>query len=52
VTCYYAGGSAAGVLPAVTWSCAGWPGTVGFTVAAQLAAIAVAARWWRAGDAA
>lgn len=47
VTCYYVGGSAAGVLPGVTWAWAGWGGTVGFTVAAQLAAIAVAARWWR-----
>jgi len=46
VTCYYIGGSAAGVLPGVTWARAGWTGTVGFTVAAQLAAIAVAARWW------
>jgi YNFM family putative membrane transporter len=50
VTCYYVGGSAAGVLPGETWARAGWTGTVGFTVAAQLAAIAVAARWWRGGD--
>ncbi|HEX3760983.1 MAG TPA: MFS transporter [Kofleriaceae bacterium] len=46
VTCYYVGGSAAGVLPGVTWTRAGWAGTVGLTVAAQLTAIAVAARWW------
>lgn len=51
VTCYYIGGSAAGVLPGVTWARAGWGGTVAFTVAAQLAAIMVGARWWRASDA-
>ncbi len=34
VTCYYAGGSVGGVLPAVVWHWAGWPGVVGLIVAA------------------
>lgn len=29
VTCYYLGGSAGGVIPAVVWHWAGWPGVVG-----------------------
>ncbi len=47
VTCYYIGGSVAGVLPCVLWSRAGWAGTVGFAVAAQLLAIALSSRAWR-----
>ncbi|HEX3474209.1 MAG TPA: MFS transporter [Kofleriaceae bacterium] len=51
VTCYYIGGSVAGVLPGVLWARAGWAGTVGFAVVAQLVAIAVSSRGWIAeGD--
>jgi predicted MFS family arabinose efflux permease len=46
VTCYYIGGSLAGVLPGVLWARAGWAGTVAFSVAAQLVAIAVSSRGW------
>jgi predicted MFS family arabinose efflux permease len=49
VTCYYIGGSVAGVLPGVLWARAGWAGTVGFAVAAQLVAIAVSSRAWSGG---
>lgn len=47
VTCYYVGGSIAGVLPGVLWARVGWTGTVGFAVAAQFAAIALSSRAWR-----
>jgi YNFM family putative membrane transporter len=47
VTCYYIGGSIAGVLPGVLWARAGWAGTVALAVAAQLAAIALSSRAWR-----
>lgn len=46
VTCYYLGGSVAGVLPGLAWSRAGWTGTALLAIAAQLAAIAIAARAW------
>lgn len=46
VTCYYIGGSVAGVLPGVLWARAGWAGTVALAVAAQLVAIAVSSRAW------
>jgi len=47
VSCYYVGGSAGGVLPAIAWHLAGWPGCVAFIVAVQLLTIAVAFRYWR-----
>jgi len=47
VTCYYIGGSVAGVLPGVLWARTGWAGTVALAVAAQLAAIALSSRAWR-----
>jgi MFS family permease len=47
VTCYYIGGSVAGVLPGLTWQRVGWAGTVGFAITAQLAAIAISSRSWR-----
>jgi predicted MFS family arabinose efflux permease len=51
VTCYYVGGSVAGVLPGILWSRAGWAGTVAFAIAAQLTAIALSWRAWRSGAA-
>jgi MFS transporter, YNFM family, putative membrane transport protein len=47
VTCYYVGGSTAGVLPGLTWDRVGWTGTVAFAIIAQLAAITISSRWWR-----
>ena len=50
VTCYYVGGSVAGVLPGLLWARAGWIGTTALTVLAQLAAITIANRAWRDAD--
>ena len=47
VTCYYVGGSVAGVLPGLLWARAGWAGTVALAVTAQLTAIAISSRAWR-----
>jgi predicted MFS family arabinose efflux permease len=47
VTCYYVGGSIAGVLPGLAWSRAGWAGTVALAVAAQATAIALSSWAWR-----
>jgi predicted MFS family arabinose efflux permease len=52
VTCYYVGGSVAGVLPGLAWSRAGWAGTVALAVAAQAAAIALSSWAWRDAGAA
>jgi MFS family permease len=46
VTCYYLGGSVAGVAPGLLWTLAGWAGTVALAVVAQAAAIVVSARTW------
>jgi len=47
VTCYYVGGSIAGVLPGLVWPRAGWGGTVALAVAAQATAIALSSWAWR-----
>ncbi|HTJ47042.1 MAG TPA: MFS transporter [Kofleriaceae bacterium] len=47
VTCYYVGGSVAGVAPGLLWSRAGWGGTIALAVIAHVAAIAISARAWR-----
>jgi predicted MFS family arabinose efflux permease len=52
LTCYYLGGTAAGVLPGVFWSLGKWPACVGFIVAMQVAALAIALIGWRAPKAA
>jgi len=44
VTCYYAGGSAGGVLPAPVWTHAGWPGVV---VLLTLAGVLSSTIGWR-----
>jgi YNFM family putative membrane transporter len=46
VAFYYLGGSVGGELPGLMWRWAGWPGCVGLVVAAQLATIAIAWRFW------
>ncbi len=47
VTVYYLGGALGGILPAMAWRAAGWPGVIA-TVAAMLAVIAgCGAVWWR-----
>jgi YNFM family putative membrane transporter len=46
VAFYYLGGSVGGELPGLFWRWGGWPGCVGLVIAAQLATIAVAWRFW------
>ena len=52
LTCYYLGGTAAGVLPGVFWALGKWPACVGFIVTMQAAALAIALIGWRAPRAA
>ena len=48
ITCYYLGGTAAGVLPGAFWAIGKWPACVFFIIAMQLIAIAIALIGWRA----
>lgn len=47
VTCYYLGGTAAGVVPGVFWSLGKWPACVVFIVFMQVVALAIALVGWR-----
>jgi hypothetical protein len=47
LTCYYLGGTAAGVVPGAFWALGKWPACVGFIVAMQLVALTVALVGWR-----
>ena len=47
LTCYYLGGTAAGVVPGMFWAMGKWPACVAFIVVMQLAALAVAMVGWR-----
>jgi predicted MFS family arabinose efflux permease len=46
ITFYYLGGAAAGVAPGFFWSLGGWPACVGFIVAMQAVALAIALVGW------
>lgn len=48
LSCYYIGGTAAGVVPSFFWRLGGWPACVGFIAAMQLVTILVAMVGWRA----
>ena len=48
ITFYYLGGAAAGVIPGAFWASGGWPACVGFIVAMQAVALAIALVGWRA----
>ena len=48
ITFYYLGGAAAGVIPGAFWAIGGWPACVGFIVAMQAVALAIALVGWRA----
>jgi MFS transporter, YNFM family, putative membrane transport protein len=50
LTCYYLGGTAAGVVPGVFWAIGRWPACVGFIVFTQLAALGIALYGWRERD--
>jgi predicted MFS family arabinose efflux permease len=47
LTCYYLGGTAAGVVPGMFWALGKWPACVAFIVAMQGAALAIALAGWR-----
>jgi YNFM family putative membrane transporter len=46
LTCYYLGGTAAGVVPGVFWALGKWPACVAFIVVMQLVALAIALYGW------
>jgi MFS transporter, YNFM family, putative membrane transport protein len=46
-TCYYLGGSAGGVLPALAWNAAGWPGCVALLLVVLLLLAVVVELTWR-----
>lgn len=47
LTCYYLGGTAAGVVPGIFWALGKWPACVAFIVAMQLIALGIALMGWR-----
>jgi sugar phosphate permease len=47
LTCYYLGGTAAGVLPGAFWALGKWPACVGFIVAMQAIALTIALIGWQ-----
>jgi hypothetical protein len=47
ITCYYLGGTAAGVVPGAFWAFGKWPACVGFIVVMQLVALTIALVGWR-----
>jgi YNFM family putative membrane transporter len=47
ITCYYLGGTAAGVVPGAFWAFGKWPACVAFIVAMQLLALTIALIGWR-----
>jgi len=47
MSCYYLGGTAAGVVPAIFWSIGKWPACVAFILVAQALALAIALIGWR-----
>jgi hypothetical protein len=48
MSCYYLGGTAGGVVPAIFWSIGKWPACVAFILCAQSLALAIALFAWRA----
>jgi predicted MFS family arabinose efflux permease len=47
LTCYYLGGTAAGVIPGLFWALGKWPACVAFILAMQAVALAIALVGWR-----
>jgi YNFM family putative membrane transporter len=50
LTCYYLGGTAAGVVPGIFWALGKWPACVAFIVAMQLIALGIALMGWRTAE--
>jgi predicted MFS family arabinose efflux permease len=46
-TCYYAGGSLGGALPALFWNAGGWTACVVLVMAVQATTVTLALRFWR-----
>jgi len=47
ITCYYLGGTAAGIVPGAFWAFGKWPACVAFIVLMQLIALSIALLGWR-----
>jgi YNFM family putative membrane transporter len=47
ITCYYLGGTAAGVVPGAFWALGKWPACVAFIVVMQIIALTIALIGWR-----
>jgi predicted MFS family arabinose efflux permease len=47
ITCYYIGGTAAGVVPGAFWALGKWPACVAFIIVMQAVALAIALVGWR-----
>ncbi len=47
LTCYYLGGTAAGVIPGAFWALGKWPACVAFIVVMQIIALSIALIGWR-----
>jgi MFS family permease len=47
ITCYYLGGTAAGIVPGAFWAFGKWPACVAFIVFMQIIALAIALAGWR-----
>jgi YNFM family putative membrane transporter len=47
ITCYYLGGTAAGVVPGIFWELGEWPACVGFILCMQALALVIALVGWR-----
>ncbi len=47
ITCYYLGGTAAGVVPGAFWAVGKWPACVAFIVFMQIIALSIALVGWR-----
>jgi YNFM family putative membrane transporter len=47
ITCYYLGGTAAGVVPGAFWAFGKWPACVAFIVFMQIIALSIALAGWR-----
>jgi MFS transporter, YNFM family, putative membrane transport protein len=45
-TCYYAGGSLGGAVPALFWTAGGWKACVALVAVVQLATVTLALRFW------
>jgi predicted MFS family arabinose efflux permease len=52
ITCYYIGGTAAGVVPGAFWALGKWPACVAFILVMQAVALAIALVGWRTPKAA